>query len=110
MKKLFDTCGYDEIQISITGGEPTLYDLPEIIDILKGEKYHLTIMLLTNFSLHDVDWWNSLKKDNVTVNINASCHLTQIKDYDAWIDKASKLTNVDMFKVKYIISDGIRWS
>ena len=91
--------------MSITGGEPSLYDLPQIVDILQGGHYNLTLCVLTNFSLRDADWWNSLQRENVTVGIVASCHIEQISNIEEWLSKAKKLTNIKSFKAKFVVTN-----
>jgi organic radical activating enzyme len=106
LKELFDKCKYKKIDIVLSGGEPSLYELHEIIDILSVGDYMLRIDINTNFSLHDVFWWSTLKKyKNVKLSITASCHLEQIEDLDGWLDKASQISNVDKFKVKFVITN-----
>lgn len=103
LKELFDNSDYDNYRISILGGEPALFDLPTIIDILTGD-YKLKVTILTNFQLRDAEWWNSLVKDNVEIVITASFHVSQVLDYDEWISKASKIQNM-VFNAKFIVTD-----
>lgn len=106
IKQLFDKCQYKNINITFSGGEPSLYDLHKIIDILSGGEYNLRIYINTNFSLHDIAWWNSLKRDkNIKLYILASCHLGQLQNLDSWLDKAAQIDNFDDFKVKFVITN-----
>ncbi len=101
LHKLFKESGYKKIQLSILGGEPALFDLPAILHNINDESFELEVTILTNFSLKDAEWWNSIDVGKVT--ILASFHVSQLKDVDGWIEKAKKMKH--KFIAKFVVTD-----
>lgn len=95
---------FKKFQISILGGEPALFDLYLILKNLSDDKYHLKVNLLTNCSLKDADWWNGLHNihPNTDIEICASFHPTEVKDYKEWFDKVAKIKNA---KPKFVVGN-----
>ena len=96
---------WKKYKVTILGGEPSVCPyLHEIVDKLTDPKYFLTVSILTNLDLHDVDYWNKFNRDMPyrKVIITATCHLDQIKNLDAWMDKAKHVMNVH---VKFVVGD-----
>lgn len=100
LHKLFKESRFKKIKLSILGGEPALFDLPTILHNMDDEAYDFEVSILTNFSLRDADWWNSI---NVKSTIVASFHVSQLKDVDGWIEKAKKMKHI--FRAKFVITD-----
>lgn len=100
LHKLFKESGFKKIKLSILGGEPALFDLPTILHNMNDEAYKFEVSILTNFSLKDADWWNSI---DVRSTIVASFHVSQLKDVDGWIEKAKKMKHT--FRAKFVITD-----
>lgn len=94
---------WNKYQISLLGGEPALFDLHTILRNLSEAGKPISVSVLTNFSLHSKEWWHKLYSyPNLTVNITASCHISQIKDFDEWADKA---VGLERFKAKFVVND-----
>lgn len=105
LRSLMEKSKYNKFQISLLGGEPVLFDLETIIKNLSSDKWSLNVDLLTNLSLKDADYYKKLQTlhPNTKVKINASCHISQIKDMDAWMQKIRDIgSNV---VAKFVIGD-----
>lgn len=94
--------------ISILGGEPALFDLHKMFEILNATGKPITINVLTNFALKDREWWEKLYSfENITTRITASCHAEQMAakniSYDDWADKAKGLPGY--FVAKFVVND-----
>lgn len=87
------------LKIGIIGGEPSLYPLDEYLkewnDVALKYDKTISVSILTNFSLHDENWWNSLHLSNINLNLNTSLHPSQYKndsEIEQQLDKAKKIT------------------
>ena len=89
LRSLMEKSKFNKFQISLLGGEPALFDLETIINNLSSDKWDLRVDILTNFSLKDADYYKHLQKlhPNTEVHICASCHISQVKDMDKWMQK-----------------------
>lgn len=70
-----------KIKISMIGGEPTLSDLPTLLDILEPRSNKIILTITTNFSCTDeyLDrLFNAAKKKNITLNLSVSIHQTEV--------------------------------
>ena len=105
LRSLMEKSKFDKFQISLLGGEPCLFDLETIINNLSSDKWHLQVDLLTNFSLKDADYYKHLQSlhANTEVHICASCHISQVKDMDAWMQKVRDVGN--NIHAKFVIGD-----
>ena len=105
LRSLMEKSKYNKFQISLLGGEPVLFDLETIITNLSSDKWDLRVDILTNLSLKDADCYKRLQNlhSNTQVHILASCHISQIKDMDAWMQKVRDVgSNIH---AKFVIGD-----
>lgn len=105
LRSLMEKSKYNKFQISLLGGEPVLFDLETIITNLSSDKWDLRVDILTNFSLKDADYYKRLQSlhSNTQVHILASCHISQIKDMDAWMQKVRDVG--ENIHAKFVIGD-----
>lgn len=105
LRSLMEKSNFKKFQISLLGGEPALFDLETIIKNLSSDDWSLRVDLLTNFSLKDADYYKHLQNlhPNTSVFICASCHISQVKDMDAWMQKIRDVG--EHVKAKFVIGD-----
>ena len=105
LRSLMEKSKFNKFQISLLGGEPALFDLETIITNLSSDKWDLRVDILTNFSLKDADYYKHLQSlhPNTEVHICASCHISQVKDMDKWMQKVRDVGN--NIHAKFVIGD-----
>ena len=105
LRTLMEKSKFKKFQISLLGGEPCLFDIETIIKNMSSDAWSLRVDLLTNFSLKDAEYYRHLQDlhPNTQVHICASCHISQIKDMDAWMQKVRDVGRD--IHAKFVIGD-----
>lgn len=88
------------LNLNLIGGEPSLYPLDKYITYWNSvATREMDVIIITNLSLHDAEWWNSLAKPNIKIGVIATLHHSQVSNIDEWLQKVYSIKDANKIKL-----------